>query len=285
MDKDQLSLFIETTRNIMFDAGTLAVSSQKGIKNIGKEHEDLEEDSGHEKIKRGAKTIIDDKVQEMILRAALKLFDRKSLQVDAEEFTPTTKLFASDAKLTLVIDPIDGTLEYLEGKEGYSIAVGLISEGKILSTLVYFPAFKKLYHLDVDANPYRTEYSNNFQIIKKIKLEAPSKIKNNRVYRNNRVNQEITNRVKKKGYLIDDYTQGNWSEALIDCIFGEYYACIFHTPQIRDILIGAIIEHIPGGYAVDWQGRQLIWPDGGRISRAMFGFGKPQKEMIDCLKG
>lgn len=283
MDKGQLSLFTETMISVMFEAGKLAVSSQKGIKNIGKEYEDLEEDSGYEKVKRNAKTVVDEKIQEMILQAAMKLFDEKRLHIDAEEITPTTKLFANSGKLTLVIDPIDGTLEYLKGKRGYSIAVGLILEGRILTALVYFPAFKRLWYLDVEGKPYLKEYSDDFQLNRQIELKAPLKINNRKIYRNNRVNKEITNRVKKKGYLIDDYTQGNWAKALIDCISGDYCACLFHTPQIRDILIGAIIEKIPGGYAVDWQGKQLIWPDGGRIQRAIFGFGKAQEEIINCL--
>lgn len=65
---------------------------------------------------------------------------------------------------------------------------------------------------------------------------------------------------------------------------GNYYACIFHTPQIRDVLIGAIIEHIPGGYAIDWEGKKLIWTNGGRLKNAIFGFNTPPKEILSCLR-
>ena len=213
-------------------------------------------------------------------KAVLKVIDPQNILLDAEELTKTTQLFSNkNAKLALVIDPIDGTLEYIEGKDHYSICLALVSKGKIIIALVYFPASRELYYIDIDSKSYYKVFSKNLKAKKKIKLNTPSIINKFKIYQNNRVDKKITNKLKKKYSVESDIDNKTvWSEALIDCISGNYYACIFHTPQIRDVLIGAIIEHMPGGYAIDWNGKKLIWENGGRLKNAIFGFNDTPKD-------
>ncbi|MDO8657898.1 MAG: inositol monophosphatase family protein [Candidatus Levybacteria bacterium] len=287
MNKTMLTIFITTAVDAMLEAGNFAILSQKGIKNIGKVSENLENDSKYIKTKRSAKTATDDKVQEILLQAVLKVIKPENVRLDAEEMTKTTQLFTNkDAKLTLVIDPIDGTLEYIEGKNNYSICVALVSKGEIITALVYFPASRELYYIDADGKSYYKSFSRNLKIKKKIKLNIPSKINSFRIYQNNRVNKKITINLRQKNYLIDNDNNNKiiWSKALINCISGNYYVCIFHTPQIRDILLGAIIEHMPGGYATDWKGNKLIWQNGGRVKNAIFGFNNAPKVILNCLR-
>ncbi|MDO8524070.1 MAG: hypothetical protein Q7R99_00390 [bacterium] len=74
------------------------------------------------------------------------------------------------------------------------------------------------------------------------------------------------------------------TDALLKCIKGEYNACVFHSPQIRDVLIGAMISKISGGYACDFFGNKIIWPNGGRVSQIMFGFNPLSQKVLACLK-
>jgi hypothetical protein len=52
----------------------------------------------------------------------------------------------------------------------------------------------------------------------------------------------------------------------------EFRAALFVRPQVRDILIGAMIETMSRGHAVDFSGNKIAWPDGGRIPNVAFGF-------------
>jgi hypothetical protein len=62
------------------------------------------------------------------------------MQIDAEEDTPTARAFAANSSpYRVVIDPIDGTLRYLQRDGLYAILVGLEHEGLVEAALVAVP--------------------------------------------------------------------------------------------------------------------------------------------------
>jgi len=284
--QEELKNFITSLIPVILKAGEVALSSQGKVKNIGKEIEHLQADSPYVLEKRQAKTFVDEQVQEILLQALPKIIDVNEVKLDTEETTPSTKLFtSSDAKLTLVLDPIDGTLEYLRGEDDYSICVGLLSSGEIITALVYYPVRKILYFIDYDGKPYKTTYNHNLEKISEEPFTFPTSINKKIIYRNNRVSSDISTCLAGSNFQVIDEDNGKitWPEGLLKCMSGEYYVCLFHTPQIRDVLLGAIIEKM-GGYALDWNGNKLIWPDGGRTPRVIFGFGQPSKELLTCVQ-
>ncbi len=265
----------------VLETGGLAVKKQKGVVNIGKKAERLTGDNDITIADRQAKTIVDEEVQELLLKAALKVLDGKRVKLDAEEETPSTKLFSNKSSaVTLVIDPIDGTREYIDGLDSYSINIGLVEKGRVISAFVYFPIQKNLYFLGSDGRPYLSKNGN----VKNAKPLKARPRKNKNVYVNVRVSEEINHRLEKAGYKVIWRTSVYlWSKGIL-LTLSDIKVVLFHTPQIRDILLGAIIAAAPNGYGVDWKGQKLVWPDGGRVHRAMFGTGQPSKEILDCLK-
>ncbi|MFH0740163.1 MAG: inositol monophosphatase family protein [bacterium] len=273
MDKNILNNFIDGMKEAMYQLGEMALEHQGKVINSRKQVEDLSSDNDFIKQERMAKTIIDEKVQEGLLLVASKLLDASYVYLDAEEETPSKEKFSPEpTATTLVIDPLDGTLRYLLGKDGFSICVGLIKKGDMLTSLVYFPARKEFYFIK-DGKVY-------CEANKEIKeLFAPKVKKDNKIFMNIRASAQLADSFIKQGFDVIDDANGvvSWPDALIGCIKGEYSACIFHTPQIRDVLLGAMISKISGGYALDWAGHEIIWPNGGRIPHIMFGF-KPLPE-------
>ena len=258
----------------------MALEYQGKVKNLGKLEEGLPNDNDFVRQQRAAKTVIDEKVQEELLSAVAKLLNAPEVYLDAEEETAGKKCFSPEpTATTLVIDPIDGTLLYLLGKDGYSIVVGLIENGAILTSLIYFPARKEFYFIKDD----RVYCEANGKLRE---LSAP-KVKNDTlVYVNNRVGEQTANKLVKEGFEVINDADGlvSWPDAFIKCIKGEYGACIFHSPQIRDVLMGVMISKLLGGYACDWLGNKIIWPNGGRMPQIMFGFGYPSEKVLSCLK-
>jgi len=49
---------------------------------------------------------------------------------------------------------------------------------------------------------------------------------------------------------------------------GAYFS---ETRNMRDILLGAVIGSAKGGFAKDGKGKGLVWPQKGRVPRAVFG--------------
>jgi len=77
-----------------------------------------------------------------LLHAALP-----EVAIDAEEETETVQLFPSleDDGPLVVVDPIDGTLNYARGSQDYAVMAGLINGGTYQAAVVHFPAWRQLF--------------------------------------------------------------------------------------------------------------------------------------------
>ncbi len=284
MNKNQLAEFIESVTPVILSAGELTVNQQGKVANIGKDVASSKNDSERVRQRDRAKTEIDEKVQEIILQSIKVLLGTKNIKIDAEEDTPSKKLFVnSTSSTTIVIDPIDGTLEYVRGGNKYSINVGIIEDGRVVAALIYYPKSKRLYLLNESKTPFLITYKEGLLIKHKERLKPPASISKNTIYVNNRVPKEAIINLRKNGFrVIEDNGIILWPDALLKCLSGEYSASIFHSPQIRDVLLGAFVQNFPNEYMVDWKGTHLTWPAGGRIPEVIFGLGDLQK-IIKCL--
>lgn len=284
MDSKEVEHFFEEILPVVLEAGEHARASQGRVKNIGKDNSDsFPSDTDFITEQRTAKTIVDEEVQEKLLKGAYPLIGSK-VRVDAEEDTPSVRLFQEHtAEVTLVIDPIDGTLEYIQGRNDYSICLALLSRGTVLFALVYFPKQMTMYLLDTDGKSYRCEYKN-LQMTHKTLLQPPAAVRSGTLYVSFRVPERAKQNLSKKFITIPDNDGTvSWPEAFLKCLAGEYEAVVLAKPQIRDVLLGAILERVSGGYATDFTGGKLVWPDGGRIPEVIFGFGTPAQEVRDGL--
>jgi fructose-1,6-bisphosphatase/inositol monophosphatase family enzyme len=69
--------------------------------------------------------------------------------VISEEFNAQSQPPA-DAEYTIVVDPLDGTKPYLEGKEGFAISFGVMRRGCFVFAANYYPALRTLYYAFAD---------------------------------------------------------------------------------------------------------------------------------------
>ena len=65
--------------------------------------------------------------------------------VISEEFNAQSQPPA-DAEYTIVVDPLDGTKPYLEGKDGFAISFGVMHRGCFVFAANYYPALSTLYY-------------------------------------------------------------------------------------------------------------------------------------------
>jgi fructose-1,6-bisphosphatase/inositol monophosphatase family enzyme len=91
-----------------------------------------------------AHTIGDDIVQEVALSI---LHDSlPDVALNAEEATPRTKMFSEEkSQLCYHIDPLDGTLSFTQGKDGYSIGASFSRNRVFVASAIYFPALDRIY--------------------------------------------------------------------------------------------------------------------------------------------
>lgn len=138
MDESVNNLYI-TLQCAVMDTGKIIMNYRGKVKNKGKEYHSDATAAGM------AFTDIDEIAQEIILA---KLYNRNpKVMVNAEEDTPLRRLFKGNQNdITVHIDPIDGTLSYVDGKDTFSSGCAISIKGQFTHTIIHAPARGLLYH-------------------------------------------------------------------------------------------------------------------------------------------
>jgi len=129
--------FIEVFRLAALQVGCAATRLQSEVS--------LGEKPGQTTPEGAALTAVDLAAQDVILHLLHAAFPE--VAVDAEEDTETLGLFPKvDENLPLVVvDPIDGTLNYASGSKDYAVMGAFIRDGVYTAAVVNFPARKQLF--------------------------------------------------------------------------------------------------------------------------------------------
>jgi fructose-1,6-bisphosphatase/inositol monophosphatase family enzyme len=92
-----------------------------------------------------ALTRVDLAAQEVILQLLREEFP--DVAVDAEEDTDLARLFPRQerGRPVIVIDPVDGTLNYARGSRDYAVMASLLQDGLQRAAVVHFPAWGRLF--------------------------------------------------------------------------------------------------------------------------------------------
>ena len=131
------SEFVEVFKAAALGAGQVAKYLQGKVR--------VEQKAGERTAESAALTAVDLAAQDVILHQLLARAPH--VAVDAEEDTPLVERFpepTSGAPL-VVIDPIDGTLNYTRGLREYAVMGALIVDGIYQAAVVLFPAYERLY--------------------------------------------------------------------------------------------------------------------------------------------
>lgn len=138
--------FIEVFRAAALQAGAVARRLQGDIRPRSKEGHSPESE---------ALSAADLASQDVLLLRLADAFPHAA--VDAEEDTRTVRLFPPPApeQPVIVVDPIDGSLNYLRGTRAYAVMAAWIAEGQYLASVVYFPAWRIMYWAEAHKGCYR----------------------------------------------------------------------------------------------------------------------------------
>ena len=129
--------FIEVFRLAALQAGALARRLQGEIRGETKKNFSTPEGA--------ALTQVDLAAQDVILHLLHEAFPEAA--IDTEEETDTVLLFPSfqGERPLVIVDPIDGTLNYIKGSLDYAVMGAWFSRGLYRAALIHFPARRELY--------------------------------------------------------------------------------------------------------------------------------------------
>ena len=180
------------------------------------------------------------------------------------ELTPNIKIVSEENLINKdnqnlkdfwLIDPIDGTYDYINGGDEFTINAALIINKKPIIGVINAPAKKRLFYSYGLSNCY--EVSSNLK--KKLTCEKKSSINEiNAVAYSNKPKPEITEIYKK--YKITNFTRMKSSLKFCVIAAGDFD---FYAAEPRacewDIAAGhAILEHA-GGIITDFNGNEIIY--------------------------
>ncbi len=183
-----------------------------------------------------------------------KIFDlTPSIPIISEE-TTENKLI-KDLKNFWLIDPIDGTYDYINNLDEFTINAGLIIEKRPAAGLIYAPAKKRMFFSYGENNAFELINGN------KIKLDSAKKFNKDEikfVSYSNTIKPEIIkihNKLNVKKFV-------RMKSSLKFCVIaaGEYDGYVAEPRACEwDIAAGhAILKHA-GGYISDFDGNEILY--------------------------
>ena len=154
-----------------------------------------------------------------------------------------------------LIDPIDGTYDYINNKDEFTLNAGLIINKKPVLGIIYAPAKRRLF--------YSYGYGNSFEVIddKEIKLTCEKKTKANQVkavsYSQN-LKPEIAELHKKFG--VTEFTKMKSSLKFCVVATSEYDLYVAEPRACEwDIAAGHAILENAGGIITDFSGNEIFY--------------------------
>jgi len=250
MEKLNLKNFINPLCDIAIKAGNITLKYYKSINNIS-----LKKD-------KSPLTKADLESNKLILESLLKL--NKEIPILSEESLVDWDI-RKDWETYWLVDPLDGTKEFIKGNDEFTINIALVSNNLPLLGVIYAPAMKVLYFAYKNGGCFKKIINNYKASIDyfddAIKLEITSKPKDilkvicSRSHPNDEFNQWIKNNIK-------DYKITQKGSSLKFCDLAEEKANLY--PRLRpscewDIAAGHIILTEAGGKIETLDKKEIVY--------------------------
>ena len=135
---------IDILKTLVIVGGIILSSLRGKVENIPKVS-DLPIDKIHES--STAHTVADDVVQEVILEVLYSYLPE--VRISVEEKTSRVNWFdMNKSEMCFHLDPLDGTLSYLQNRDDYAIGAAFTHNFEFTSSAIYFPVTDHLYYAE-----------------------------------------------------------------------------------------------------------------------------------------
>ena len=157
-----------------------------------------------------------------------------------------------------IVDPLDGTKEFIKRNDEFTVNVALVIDGKAVAGVIYVPVYKQLYFADELLGSFRCDgVENEINVLDKLIAEAAQlpleqdrstiKVVGSRSHMNEETRLFIES-LKDNGNEVDLVTKGS---SLKLCLIAEGAADVYprYAPTMEwDIAAGHAIVSAAGGF-------------------------------------
>lgn len=171
-----------------------------------------------------------------------------------------TGVIDNNSQFTWVIDPIDGTSNFVQGIPNYGIMIGLLQGGEPITAGISLPFFQEIILAEKGQGAFRnkkrlqvTKEDNLLSVLIAYQLDA---------------HQEDPEFTRKEFSTVAEIalavrnlrTSGSCFDAVM-VAEGKYGACLNQTAKIWDVVSAQLIVEEAGGLCTDFFGRELDYTD------------------------
>jgi len=96
-------------------------------------------------------------------KAIVSIIDELGIPVLSEEGEHSSYEERKLWKQCWIVDPLDGTKEFIKRNDEFTVNLALIDEGKPVSGVIYVPVYRRLYFADIELGAFRTDDIENWE--------------------------------------------------------------------------------------------------------------------------
>lgn len=169
---------------------------------------------------------------------------------------------------TWLVDPIDGTKDFIAGRSGYSVMIGLLVDGLPTLGVVYQPALRRLYYASRGEGAFLVEGPGSGAPPRRLRVSAQTELGLARMVSSASVREKVVAEVKKRAGIRDEVQIGSVGIKLSLIAAGErdLYINPSGYTKLWDTCAPSIILHEAGGVLTDLYGEALDYR--GELSHA-----------------
>lgn len=176
-----------------------------------------------------------------------------------EKYAPNTNIYSEESErqdkgspYTVVIDPLDGTNNFVLGLPNFSISIGLLENNTLLAGVIYAPVLEERYYAEKGKGAFRN--NDRIQVNGETHLERSTIAHSCGYHTPKHIELDITRGLyaKKAKRVLS-----NWSVAVDFCLLasGRIEACISNGTELYDYAAGKLIALEAGAKITDLSGQ------------------------------
>ena len=153
-----------------------------------------------------------------------------------------------------LVDPIDGTYDYINNLEEFTINAGLIINNKPAAGLIYAPAKKRMFYSYSEGNAYELSDGKTTKLNKKENINRPIKF----ISYSNKIKPEIQKIYQDIGVVENVKMKSSLKFCVVAA--GEYDGYVAEPRAYEwDIAAGHAILMHSGGTITDFNGNEILY--------------------------
>lgn len=199
---------------------------------------------------------VDKDIQEILLEFIFHNWPVTSVIV--EENTPSKSKFSTGQRYYILLDPIDGTKNYLSGNNKFCHIASLMDKREMIASIVYSHSHKSIFSSIAGKGSYVISSNCN-----SIPVKLKHHHRKNILYHISRTPAKLIADLEQIGYNLFPSSQN--ATDIINMIDHNIAGFISMDPISYDTWSPAMIISEAGGWLCDWNGNRLIFNKQKRI--------------------